>query len=117
MGEQTSAEREVRTGPVLGHREKKPGYRVPGYPQDMMGMMHKMSKNDMKKIAKPETEGMRSNWPIGLEAMMTVIRVLPPDLYDAVMKGQANIPPGASVPGGGSGTLPENKHHHGNREM
>jgi hypothetical protein len=42
MGEQTSAEREVRTGPVFGPREKRPGYHVPGNPQDMMGMLHKM---------------------------------------------------------------------------
>jgi hypothetical protein len=31
---------------------------------------------------------------------MTVVRVLPPDLYDKVISGQGEIPAGASVPVG-----------------
>jgi len=113
MGEQTSAEREIRTGPVFGPRDKKPGYRVPGFPQDMMGMMHTMSETDMKKIAKPETRGMRRNWSMGLEAMMTTVRVLPPDLYDAVVASREDIEPGASVPGSGPGMMPKMQHGNG----
>ena len=32
---------------------------------------------------------MRRDWYTGLEGLMTVVRVLPPDLYDAVMSGDA----------------------------
>ena len=35
--------------------------------------------------------------------MMTVLRVLPDDLYDRVVSGNGEIKPGASVPGGGPG--------------
>jgi manganese oxidase len=30
---------------------------------------------------------------------MTVVRVLPPDLYDRVVSGKGEVAPGASVPG------------------
>jgi hypothetical protein len=56
---------------------------------------------------------MRQNWFTGVEAMMTVLRVLPPDLYDAVMSGDEELPPGISVPGGGPGASPHEHMHHG----
>jgi hypothetical protein len=31
--------------------------------------------------------------------LFTVVRVLPPDLYDKVISGKGEVPPGASVPG------------------
>ena len=34
-----------------------------------------------------------------------MVRVLPPDLYDKVVSGKGDIPPGASVPGGGPGEM------------
>src|SRR5262249_25510986 len=42
-------------------------------------------------------------------------RVLPPDRYDQVVSGQGDIPPGASVPGGGPGGMPgmHGGHRHG----
>ena len=105
-GEQTSDERATRTGPAP-RREKAPGYAVPGYPQDMMDMMGGMhSSDEIRKLAKPQTRGMRRNWFVGVEALHTVLRVLPPDLYDKVMSGKGEVEPGASTPGAGPGEMP-----------
>src|SRR5262249_53342494 len=90
---------------------------VPGYPQDMMDMHGMYSEADVKKINKPESRGMRRNWFAGLEALHTVLRVLPPGLYDKVVSGMGDVPPGASVPGGGSGMMPaiHSGHQHGDQ--
>jgi hypothetical protein len=90
------------------------GKRVPGYPADMMDMPMTVSEEDLKKLNKPETRGMRRIWFHGIEALHTVVRVLPPDLYDKVVAGKEDIPPGASVPGGTPGELPgaSGGHHH-----
>jgi FtsP/CotA-like multicopper oxidase with cupredoxin domain len=130
MGEQTSNERAVRTGPReaeqheghaghddhAGHGGAGSGGRVPGFPADMMDMMGMLSEDEMKKVNKPETRGMRRNWFAGVEALHTIVRVLPPDLYDKVVSGKGEVEPGASVPGGGPGEMPGMKggheHHH-----
>jgi FtsP/CotA-like multicopper oxidase with cupredoxin domain len=112
MGEQTSNERSVRTGSHTmsqhsghggGDTRNDPRYRVPGYPQDMMDMHGMLPEADLKKLAKPETRGMRRDWFAGVEALHTIVRVLPPDLYDKVVSGKGDIAPGASVPGSTSG--------------
>ncbi len=116
MGEQTGNERAVQTGkqdmPGMAMKAKK----VPGYPADMMDMMGMYSEADLQKINKPETRGMRRNWFAGVEALHTVVRVLPPELYDKVVSGKGEVAPGASVPGGGSGDMPGmpgmHDHHH-----
>jgi manganese oxidase len=54
--------------------------RVPGYPQDDM-MMMPMDK----EVAKPETNGLAPGWSAGLQGMMSLIRVLPPDKYERLM--------------------------------
>ncbi len=51
---------------------------VPGYPQDMWMTMDEM-------VAKPETYGMRPGWSGGVMGMMTVVRVLPEEMYNKVM--------------------------------
>jgi FtsP/CotA-like multicopper oxidase with cupredoxin domain len=107
-GELTGGERAVGTGPR--DRRDDPRSKVPGYPQDMMDMHGMLSEADLKKINKPQTRGMRSNWFAGLEALHTVLRVLPPELYDKVVSGKGDIPPGASVPGAGAGEM--HHHHH-----
>ena len=61
-------------GPSTG---SKP--RVPGFPQDMM-----MPMDDA--VAKPETYGMAKAWTAATQGMMTIVRVLPPDAYDEVMR-------------------------------
>ena len=53
--------------------------RVPGFPQDMM-----MPMDD--EVAKPETYGMAKDWSAATQGMMTIVRVLPPDQYDDIMR-------------------------------
>jgi FtsP/CotA-like multicopper oxidase with cupredoxin domain len=122
MGENTGAERAAPTMPFNmqdkkqqpgGHEMEKgheghsmtEGRRVPGYPADMMDMMGMYSAAEIKKLTKRETRGMRHNWFAGIEGLHTVVRVLPPELYDKVVSGQGDIEPGASVPAG-------DEHHH-----
>jgi FtsP/CotA-like multicopper oxidase with cupredoxin domain len=149
MGEQTSNERAVQTGPGnqarsgqgahqhgemkdnamkdmpghAGHQhggdmkdmpgmKSAPGGRVPGFPADMMDMHMMMSEGEMAKLEKPQTRGMRRNWFMGIEALHTIVRVLPPELYDKVVSGKGDVEPGASVPGSGAGEMPGGHHHH-----
>ena len=49
----------------------------PGFRQDMFMPMDRM-------VDKPETRGMRPGWSAGMMGMMTVVRVLPPDVFDAI---------------------------------
>jgi hypothetical protein len=76
----------------------------------MFGMVE-YSEAALKKLNKPQTRGMRQDWYKGVEALMTVVRVLPPDLYDRVVSGKGDVPPGASVPGSGPGK-PHEGHEH-----
>ena len=61
--------------------EKK---KVPGYPQDMWMPMDDMVAD------KPEVYGLRPNWTGAMMGMMTMVRVLPPDLYDKIMDMKKN---------------------------
>lgn len=75
-----------------------PRYKYPGYPQ-MQGMMERFDKAQLAKIYdKKEVNGMHEMWHMDIQGLMTVVRVLPPDLYDQVMAGK-KLPPGANVPG------------------
>ena len=85
------------------------GKTVPGFPQDM-SMMDMYTPEQVMKLRRPETRGMRKNWFTGVEGLMSVVRVLPPDLYDKVVSGKGDIPDGASVPGGGAGADPHGGH-------
>jgi hypothetical protein len=49
----------------------------PGYPQDMAMVMDEM-------VAKPETYGLRPGWSGGTMGMMTIIRVLKPELFEKI---------------------------------
>jgi FtsP/CotA-like multicopper oxidase with cupredoxin domain len=49
----------------------------PGYPQDMF-----MSMDDA--VARPETYGLRPTWSAGTMGMMTIVRVLQPELFDRI---------------------------------
>jgi FtsP/CotA-like multicopper oxidase with cupredoxin domain len=60
--------------------EKK---KVPGYPQDMW-----MVEDD--KYAKPETYGLRRGWTGAMMGMMTIVRVVKPELYDKIMELKAD---------------------------
>lgn len=67
---------------------------APGYPQMMMGM--ERTDAQMRAVAdRREARGMREGWQKGLAGLMTVVRVLPDDLFDRVMASDEEIPPGA----------------------
>jgi manganese oxidase len=52
---------------------------VPGYPQDMW------MDTSQWIPQKPEFYGLRPTWDRAMMGMMTLVRVLPPDLYDKIM--------------------------------
>jgi hypothetical protein len=54
--------------------------RVPGYPQDMFMVA------DEPFAQKPECWGLRPGWTGGMMGMMTLVRVLPPELYDTIQE-------------------------------
>ncbi len=69
------------------------GFAVPGYPQKMQGM--EMSHEAMQKLnSRREVRGMRKMWHMGVHGLMTVVRVLPDDLYDQVMNSDEKMEPG-----------------------
>jgi manganese oxidase len=61
---------------------KKNPKEVPGFPQD-----HWMTMD--KEVEKPETYGLGAGWTGAMMGMMTLVRVLPPDLYSKIRKLQA----------------------------
>jgi hypothetical protein len=66
----------------------------PGYPQKMQGM--EMSEMMMEKLwSRREVKGMRHNWHMGVHGLMTVVRVLPDDLFERVMNTQEDIAKGS----------------------
>ena len=104
-GEQTSPERAVGNGHQMTDKKDDPhaghgggAKKVPGSPQDMFDMIE-YSEAALKKLNRPETRGMRADWYKGVEGLMTVIRVLPPDLYEKVVSGKGEVAAGSSVPG------------------
>jgi manganese oxidase len=54
--------------------------KVRGFPQDAF-----MDMGMDEAVAKPENNGLPRNWSAMMMGMMTLVRVLPPDLYDLVM--------------------------------
>jgi manganese oxidase len=54
---------------------------VPGFPQDAF-----MDMGMDEAVAKPENNGLPRNWSAMMMGMMTLVRVLPPDLYELVMR-------------------------------
>jgi len=69
------------------------GFAVPGYPQ--MRMSKEFSVDELAKIhGRREVRGMRAEWHKAVKGMMTVVRVLPEDLYNKVMHSHEVIEPG-----------------------
>jgi FtsP/CotA-like multicopper oxidase with cupredoxin domain len=56
----------------------------PGFPQDMS-----MSMDDL--VAKPETYGLRPGWSGGTMGMMTIVRVVTPELFDKIQTLRAEL--------------------------
>ena len=76
--------------------------RVPGFPQDMMMVMD-------DAVAKPETYGMAKGWSGAIQGMHTVVRVLPPDKYEEIMR---RIRDAASAPPTAAPAAPAKGHQH-----
>ena len=71
--------------------EKK---KVPGYPQDMWMPVDELF------AAKPENFGLRKGWSGAMMGMMTMVRVLPEEVYDKIMDLKAGQPAQPSTPAG-----------------
>lgn len=72
-------------------------FKTPGYPQEMKGMMmgNDMSAESVARYqSRREVRGMRETWWKGVHGLMTVLRVLPEDLYERVMNSNEQIKPG-----------------------
>ena len=61
---------------------------VPGFPQDAF-----MEMGMDELVTKPETVGLPPNWSAGMMGMMTLVRVLPAELYDKIMDLKAKQQP------------------------
>ena len=106
MGETTEQERNTSNlvGPSgqqgqTNMQQEAMKKRVPGSPQDMIMFMD-------KEVAKPHTYGLPPGWTASMMGMMTLIRVLPPNLYDEVQRriqagiveAPVTLPPGHKHP-------------------
>ncbi len=60
-----------------------------------------------EEVAKPETYGLPPRWTASMMGMMTLVRVLPPDVYEEV---QRRIREGIAEPPTGSPAQPVHKH-------
>ncbi len=77
-GNSASPEVSLESSPQLGSDANSKA--APGYPQDAT-----MAMPMDAAVAKPENNGLAANWSGAFQGMMTVVRVLPPDKYDALM--------------------------------
>jgi FtsP/CotA-like multicopper oxidase with cupredoxin domain len=68
-----------RVGQVTNPNDERRRKTVPGYPQDMVMFMD-------KEVAKPQTYGLPPGWTGSFMGMMTMVRVLPPAMYDEIMR-------------------------------
>src|SRR5262249_17906457 len=86
-------------GPMMRVGPDDPRGRVPGYPQNMeggMAMAMAMPEDDPRRLARREARGMRRDWS-HVKGLTTIVRVLPPDLYDKVVTSDEPLPPGSSI--------------------
>jgi len=126
-----------QVGPIIRQIKNDPGFAVPGYPQIMKGMSAmkmggnqkmnespvddyamKMSMEDMNKItSRRETHGMREGWYKGVKGLFTVLRVLPPELFDKLTKTNEAIPANSSTPWGPGDKMKTPDMNHGDMNM
>ncbi len=84
---------DLQTRPPVSFTHHNPAFDVVGYPQMMH--MHQMTPESLRRINdRREARGMRADWHKGIKGLMTVVRVLPEDLYNLVMHGDEPVPPG-----------------------
>ncbi len=74
---------------------------VPGFPQDAF-----MEMGMDRAVERPQNFGLPANWSAGLMGMMSLVRVLPAEYYDRIMRlpGMSSPPPNPQA---------EDEHHHG----
>jgi len=134
-----------QAGPITRQFSKPNQLKIPGYPQNMLGMaamkmgdqkmdgmdMGGMKKDDMKPSssyamdmswmgmieARREAAGMRAGWSMGVEGLSTVVRVLPPELYDKITTTDEPIPCNTSTPWGTGEAKPMDHSSHGGMKM
>jgi len=72
---------------------------VPGFPQDAFMESSAMAMDAM--VEKPETFGLRPGWSGYMQGMMTLIRVLPSERYDEIVRlcEERRKNGGAAMPG------------------
>ncbi len=80
------ADEERQMGHMMHGADDAEKKKVPGYPQDMWMVM------DEDYAQKPECYGLRPGWTGGMMGMMTLIRVVPPDLYDKIQELRGKKP-------------------------
>jgi hypothetical protein len=61
---------------------------VKGFPQDAF-----MEMGMDEAVAKPETYGLPANWSAGMMGMMTLMRVLPAEQYDEIIRKKNSAGP------------------------
>ena len=81
---------------------------IPGYPQGMKHGVMGGAEETQKLLGRREVRGMRSGWYTGVQGLMTVVRVLPDELFEQVMGSDEPVEPGSSVPG----SKPPGRHAH-----
>jgi FtsP/CotA-like multicopper oxidase with cupredoxin domain len=82
------------TRPVADYTQSDPGFETPGYPQIMQGMEHNMPQMELL-WKRREVQGMRASYQMAVKGLMTVLRVLPDDLYRLVMESDEAVEKGA----------------------
>ncbi len=108
-GEQASLSREGSNGhhtmnhtvPMAGPMGRlaaaDPRASVPGYSQNILGgMSMNIPEDDVRRLAERESRGLRRDWS-HVKGLATVVRVLPPELYEKVMEGNELLEPGSST--------------------
>jgi manganese oxidase len=86
-------------GPMTRIAADDPRGEVAGYPQNMEGGMKMgtgIPEDDPRPLVKRQARGMRRDWS-HIKGLTTIVRVLPPDLYDQVISGNQPLAPGSSV--------------------
>jgi len=114
LGEAATRERNVThmvgqaANQESGHQHHAQGdegaQQVPGFPQDMWMVMDEM-------FVKPETYGLRKDWTAAMMGMMTLVRVVTPELYDEIAELKKQQP--AEQKPGGQQPIHQHQHKQG----
>ncbi|EMI15552.1 Multicopper oxidase, type 3 [Rhodopirellula maiorica SM1] len=82
------------TRPAVDYSREGQHWDTPGYPQKMQGMERTMPQMETLWNRR-ESKGMRATYPMAVKGLMTVMRVLPDDLYNLVMESDEPVEKGA----------------------